>query len=133
MNTRAIFRGKRKDTSELIEGYLIESATCSYIVTLVDDKGCFKNSPRLLYCEVFPDSVSQFTGLTDKYGTKAFEGNILGGIYTDTFIKWCNKCKQFELFAVDEPNHCHACSKDCEWWELVKDNGKFEIVGNTNS
>lgn len=72
------FRGKRKGDGEWMYGDLIKSVTKAYIITLVDDTGMWaKAEPRLLYAEVDPATVGQFTGLTGMSGQEIYKGDIL--------------------------------------------------------
>lgn len=68
-----IFRGKRKDNGEWVEGNFVKGCVedFAYIVEFGNKELC-RN-----YVEVIPESVSEFTGLTDKNGTKVFEGDIV--------------------------------------------------------
>lgn len=72
--------------------------------------------------------LMQCTGLKDKNGKLVFEGDILGGIYENLYINWCNKCKQFQLKAQDYG--CMACEGDIHWADAVEDNNKLEVIGN---
>ena len=74
-----LFRGKRTDNGEWIEGayspfnwnYFLEREEKSQIIIISDDKKIDG-----LWCEVIPETVGQFTGLTDKNDVRIFEGDI---------------------------------------------------------
>ena len=69
-----LFRGKRVDNGEWVEGYYVNSIgpdcepneTRHYIVTYPGD-----------WHEVCPSTVGQYTGLTDEKETRIFEGDVI--------------------------------------------------------
>lgn len=127
-----IFRGKRKDNGKWIEGYFFETNTPVYRAFIITNMSVdvSDNCTDILdfnIIEVIPETVGQFTGLTDKNGKKIWEGDIIDTPDRLIEVVWFERNAQFDLKFIK-----HAHDKKIINFKGIemRDLKEYEVIDN---
>lgn len=89
-----LYRGKRMDNGEWVYGDLLHTKTrLGKIVTEI----C---TLEMKY-RVYPETVGEFTGLTDTNGKKIFEGDIVSFVHDESFGRPYKITRNYEVQFVN--------------------------------
>jgi uncharacterized phage protein (TIGR01671 family) len=121
-----IFRGKRVDNGEWVCGDLSQHKSGKRFIKRL-------NASALCSYEVIPETLGQFTGLTDNNGKRIFEGDIVKTKFgrlckmiwrqTQCFVGWDFVVCDFDFDAND-------FSKPPSGWDLYLPEN-LEVLGNS--
>ena len=111
-----IFRGKRVDNGDWVEGHYFQLGSYYHIRSDIH------------VWEVDPNTVGQFTELTDESGMRIFEGDMT---QDGDVVMWCYERLGWSLNVTERGErvfcHCHSCEGHFEISDVAE---SIRVVGN---
>ena len=129
MSDRYLFKAKRLDNGEWVEGYLFFIVDIPYIIC-DGETMCMDGENTDLYAtewyEVDENTICQCTGLTDKNGNKKWRGDIFecsNGDYLERYyIEWDEANLQWEAVCIaDSDGNLPLCEFSAD---------EIDVIGN---
>lgn len=119
MSREILFKAKRIDNGEWVEGgYFSEPYTDKKFIICWNSMGLGFNE----FIEIYPDTLCQYTGFTDKNGKKIWENDIVRNKKGDIGVaQWFEEHAAFMIWNK---------TKNCVCYLAENDFSKIEVNGN---
>ena len=135
MAREILFKAKRTDNGEWVEGYLVKCRTSEEEGYAIKDTVYHVNDGiiNLIPCVVDESTICQYTGLTDKNGNKIWENDVL--FQKTTEKHWCQwECMGVVKYGVHDWNELDYGYTSIRFFvePIVKKGDKNKIVCGLN-
>lgn len=131
MSREILFKAKRINNGEWVEGYIfkLKGTDRYYIFTGEFNVAGLLHIPEFVRYGIIPETICQYTGLTDKNGNKIWENDIVKCEMID-IGKSVTEIAKVEYSTNDGGYIPFIWKYDCDGCDLYTEIEEIEVIGN---